>query len=95
MGSHLPVPIQVECYAGSKGEETPQAIVYKGRRSQIVDVVERWCEESIKAGSGRRSWFVVKMEDRSLAMIYRDESLGVWFWAPGKGSARPDVFESP
>ena len=34
--------IRVECYAGYRGEETPQRIHLGERTVEIVDVLERW-----------------------------------------------------
>jgi hypothetical protein len=37
-------PIEVECYAGYRGEETPRRFTLGGREVQVVAVVERWRE---------------------------------------------------
>ncbi len=34
--------IQVECYAGYRGEETPRRFSLGERRIEVVDVVDRW-----------------------------------------------------
>ena len=34
--------VQVECYAGHRGEETPRAIVVGDRRILVVEVLDRW-----------------------------------------------------
>jgi hypothetical protein len=36
--------IEVECYAGYKGEETPRAFVHQGKRHEILKVLDRWYE---------------------------------------------------
>lgn len=84
MGS-LPVPIQVECYAGSRGEETPRAFEYEGKRFRIIGIVQRWIEEQITAGSGRRVWFKVEVHTGDLMTIYYDAVLEMWFWTSSMG----------
>lgn len=34
--------VQVECYAGYRGEETPRRFVIGARRIEVLDVVDRW-----------------------------------------------------
>jgi hypothetical protein len=37
------VPItDVDCYAGSRGEETPRRFSLRARQIEVVDVVDRW-----------------------------------------------------
>ena len=79
MGQDLDVPIQVECYAGYKGEEVPLALIREGERFQVVEIIERWCEEQGEPGQGRRFWFRVRVEDGRLLTLYRDEPLDLWF----------------
>lgn len=34
--------IEVECYAGYRGEETPRALILGDRRIEVVAVLDRW-----------------------------------------------------
>lgn len=34
--------IEVECYAGYRGEETPRVIRFRDRAVAVVEVVDRW-----------------------------------------------------
>ncbi len=34
--------IRVQCYAGYRGEETPQCLFIGKRRIELVDVIDRW-----------------------------------------------------
>ena len=34
--------IQVECYAGYRGEETPRSIQIGERRVQVAEILDRW-----------------------------------------------------
>ena len=34
--------VQVECYSGHRGEETPRRFQIGGRRVEVVEVIDRW-----------------------------------------------------
>jgi hypothetical protein len=34
--------IEVECYAGYRGEETPRVIRFRDRAVAVVEVIDRW-----------------------------------------------------
>lgn len=55
--------VQVRCYAGGRGDETPRAVLLGGR--EVTVRVERsWVEEPVGSGSGaRRRMFQVRLED--------------------------------
>ena len=55
--------VEVRCYAGGRGEETPRAVLLGGR--EVTVRVERgWVEEPVgSSGSGRRRVFQVSLED--------------------------------
>ncbi len=38
----LPLVVKVECYAGSRGEETPRRFWLSGAEIEIAEVVDRW-----------------------------------------------------
>lgn len=64
--------IQVEAYAGYKGEETPRAFTLNGMRVEVQTVVDRWYTEThscfrVLAGNGNRyvlryEWDVMRWE---------------------------------
>jgi hypothetical protein len=37
-----PLPVEVECYAGYRGEETPRRFEVAGAKIEIAEVVDRW-----------------------------------------------------
>lgn len=52
-------PIEVECYAGSRGEQTPRRLRFADGRVEDVDVVRRWLTPEargfeLRACGGRR-----------------------------------------
>jgi hypothetical protein len=40
--SGLPLPVDVECYAGYRGEETPRRFGLVGAKIEIAEVVDSW-----------------------------------------------------
>jgi len=40
------IPIQVECYAGYRSEESPRSFSLNGRRYEIEEIVDRWYQGS-------------------------------------------------
>jgi hypothetical protein len=55
--------VEVRCYAGGRGDETPRALLLGGR--EVTVRVERsWIEEPVgSSGTGRRRLFQVRLED--------------------------------
>jgi hypothetical protein len=55
--------VEVRCYAGGRGEETPRAVLLGGR--EVAVWVERsWIEEPVgSGGTARRRMFQVRLED--------------------------------
>jgi hypothetical protein len=56
--------VDVRCYAGGRGEETPRAVLL-GRREVAVQVEHGWIEEVVGTlgGARRRRVFRVRLED--------------------------------
>jgi len=38
----IPLEIRVECQAGHRGEATPRALAFDGRRVEVVAVLDSW-----------------------------------------------------
>ena len=59
--------VEVRCYAGGRGEETPRAVLLGGGgggREVTVRVERSWVEEPVgSSGSARRRLFQVRLED--------------------------------
>jgi hypothetical protein len=72
-------PIQVECHAGTRGDESPRAVRLDDRRREVREVRERWLEEALDPARGRRRWFRVTFRDGGGATIYQDLALDMWF----------------
>ena len=52
--------IEVESYSGYKGEESPRAFSYLGKRYEIVEIVDRWYEGGQDPRAPRQDYFKVR-----------------------------------
>lgn len=57
--------IEVECYAGYRGEETPRAIRFRSRRVAVVEVLDRWLAPDHR-------YFKLRGQDGGLYLIRHD-----------------------
>jgi hypothetical protein len=73
--------VQVRCYAGGRGDETPRAVLLGGR--EVTVRVERsWIEEPVGSGSSaRRRVFQVRLEDGRRCRLAQGSD-GSWTLAP-------------
>jgi len=74
----LDQPINVTCYSGYKGEETPRSFIYENKSHEICEIIERWCDKLI-SGTGLKHFFKVKADNGRLYVIYYDQELDIWF----------------
>lgn len=74
--------IQVECYAGYRGEEEPRAFTLGGTRLAIVAILDRWM-------APEHRYFKVKAEDGRSFVLRHDTSSGDWELAGLVGAERP------
>jgi hypothetical protein len=72
--------VEVRCYAGGRGHETPRAVLLGGR--EVTVRVERsWIEEPVgSSGTARRRVFQVQMEDGRRCRLAQEPD-GSWMLA--------------
>jgi hypothetical protein len=62
-GGRVPERVEVGCYAGGRGDETPRVVLF-GEREVTLRVERRWLEEPVgSTGGERRRMFQVQLED--------------------------------
>lgn len=73
----MPDQVEVRCYAGGRGDETPRAVVLGG--CEVTVHVERgWVEEPVgSTGEARRRVFQVHLEDGRRCRLAREPD-GAW-----------------
>lgn len=65
------MPIEVECTAGYRGEETPRVIRFGERRMTAVEVIDRWLAPDHR-------YFKIRGDDGGLYIIRHDVVTHVW-----------------
>lgn len=67
----MSVDLQVSCYAGYSGEETPRALTVGGRRVGIAEVLDRWL-------APEHRYFKVRGDDGATYLMRHD--VETWQW---------------
>jgi hypothetical protein len=74
-------PVKVECYAGSKADERPEAIIIDGERREVTRLLAERLERYPGPGGREFRWFKVLL-DRETMDLVQDDS-GNWFCRTG------------
>jgi len=56
-------PIEVSCYAGHKNPERPRYFIFRSQRFEVVEVLSKWIEGSLRAGEQSKTYFRTKTEE--------------------------------
>jgi hypothetical protein len=76
-GGRVPERVEVGCYAGGRGDETPR-VVLLGEQEVTLRVERRWIEEPVGSSGGeRRRMFQVQLEDGRRCRLAQ-EADGSW-----------------
>ena len=73
------VPIQVECYAGAKADETPRRFTWEERTVEVSDVLDRWYQVESKPEWPRADYFKVLAADKREYLLKHDLEADAWF----------------
>jgi hypothetical protein len=63
--------IQVQCYAGYRGEEAPRSFVLGERRFAVLEILDRWFEPGLR-------YFKVRADDRRAYILRHDSVNETW-----------------
>ena len=63
--------IEVECYSGYRGEETPRRIIFKTHAVEVREIIDRWL-------SPDHRYFKIKGDDKAEYIIRYDSLQGKW-----------------
>jgi len=72
-------PIQVECYAGAKADETPRRFIQEARTLEVAEVLDRWYQVESKPEWPQADYFKVRGEDRRDYLLKHDLESDEWF----------------
>ena len=73
------LPIQVECYAGHKADETPRRFLLEGVRVEVEEVVDRWYQVESLPEWPRAEYFKVRGTDQREYLLKHDQEVDEWF----------------
>lgn len=79
--------LQVDCYAGYRGEETPRRIRFERRQVDVRDVIDRWL-------SPDHRYFKCRGDDNGIYIIRHDTATWTWELTFFDGLNRPAVDRS-
>jgi len=57
------IEVQVECYEGYKSRETPRRLIANKEVIEITEILDRWYEGGVQAGSVVLNYFKVRAGD--------------------------------
>ena len=63
--------VQVECYAGHRGEETPRRLRFDGRAVELVELLDCWLAPDHR-------YFKMRAEDAATYILRHDQASGRW-----------------
>ncbi len=71
MGGEDGPAVEVDCYAGHRGDERPRRFTLGGRRIEVVEVVDAWLAPDHR-------YFKVTGDDGSTYLLRQDLRSGRW-----------------
>jgi len=72
------VNIKVITYSGYRDDERPRALIINDETMTVVEIVDKWIEESYPDRM-RKRFFIVKTDNDKQYKIYVDEKTAQWF----------------
>ena len=71
MAEQCLLSVNVECYAGHRGEQTPRTLILDDRRVVVAEVVDAWLAPDYR-------YFKLKGEDGDTYLVRHDERSNTW-----------------
>lgn len=72
-------PVQVECYAGTKADETPRHFQWEQGLIEIAEVIDRWYQVESQPEWPRADYLKVRGVDRHEYLLEHDLESDEWF----------------
>jgi hypothetical protein len=71
MDDHTMLTIDLECYAGHRGEETPRVLYLGDRRVEVTKVLDQWLAPDHR-------YFKLRGDDGDIYLVRHDAASGRW-----------------
>jgi hypothetical protein len=72
-------PIRVQCYAGTKADETPRRFNLERRTIEVGEVLDRWHQVESKPEWPQADYFKVRARDGREYLLKHDLESDEWF----------------
>lgn len=72
-------PLQVECYAGVKADETPRRFRWEGEWREVTEILDRWHQIESLPEWPRADYFKVRASDGCDYLLKHDLDADAWF----------------
>ena len=72
-------PIRVECYAGTKADETPRRFWREDQLVELAEVLDRWYQVESQPEWPRADYFRVRDADHREYLLKHDLESDEWF----------------
>jgi len=72
-------PIQVECYAGAKADETPRRFIWEEQSVEVEEVLDRWFQIESRPEWPRADYFKVRGADAREYLLKHDLESDAWY----------------
>jgi len=73
------IPVQVECYAGAKADETPRRFIWEDVPIEVGEVLDRWYQVESRPEWPRADYFKVRDTDENEYLLKHDLESDEWF----------------
>jgi hypothetical protein len=73
------LPVYVECYSGTKADETPRRFKLDEQVIEIVEVLDRWYQVESEPEWPRADYFKVRSGDDREYLLKHDLESDEWF----------------
>jgi hypothetical protein len=61
--------VKVECYSGYRASERPVAFVHEGRRREVIEILDRWCEGGLTPDRPSIDYFKVRTREGEVFLL--------------------------
>jgi lipocalin len=75
---HVRIPVEVEAYAGYKGEESPRRFRLRGQWYEVAAIEDRWYQGSVDPQAPVSDYFRVREADGTMRVLEHDRESDSW-----------------
>lgn len=83
--------VDVACYGGYKAHERPRTFVFRGRRWEVAEIIDRWYEGSPQAGGPSLDYFKVRTREGTVFLLRYNALFDGWAIVIPGGTADRDI----